>query len=455
MQSIDSSGTIAAIAAVVAGVEILLHAHAISDAIGFDDHWSTYKYDRVLHHRHVPNSRGLVVDRMGYDGYRAVVRYNSYGIREDKEIDVPKPPGCYRVLLLGDSMIEGAAVSLQMTLGKRLEHRLAAASTKFRFEVLNCGVSGWSTCLEYIYYKNEGVILDPDLVILCFCLNDVSEDYHYLKAMKTDETDLPIAVSPDGIYIHNRLILGAATFRRRMKLYALLKDFLLRPLDRSRALRRGGRFGLKRSLQFTRRDRVATSTLAIFKEKYSSQDEMVWNRTKRYILAIKEIADHNKQHMILVCIPFPHQVSHIQHQLGKQTWGTELKDYVEESKKPQEVLRDFAMNNKMHFVDLLPPFKDVGRTEELFFSYDGHFNERGHELAAVTLTEYIIKHILKWKPPPSFKKTDVGTPEVRAHVSPESPRTTTDPAGVKARRISQSSQTTKARFKSHCLVWRY
>ena len=379
--------TAAILLIIVLCIEIILHVPAISDAIGFNNVLSTYRMDPVLYYRHVANSRGLSVDRLGYDGYRAVLGYNSRAIREDKEIELPKPSGCYRVLLLGDSVVEAAHVPLQLTLGKRLENKLSMDCKQFQFEVLNSGVSGWSTSQEYIYYKNEGASLNPDMVIICFCLNDVTEDYRNLKRMKTDENDLPIAVAPDYGFIRRATGLG-----RQIKLYALFADFLMRPLDRRRALMPGGVWRLN---QIAKGDQITRSTYALFNEKYSSSDEMCWDRTKRYILAIKEIADRNAQQTVLVCIPLSHQVSPLQNQLGKQCWGPKWKDYVEESTKPQGILRELAKENNMHFVDLLPAFKDAGRTQKLFYDYDGHFNEQGHELAARTIADYILTNILK------------------------------------------------------------
>ena len=375
----------------LACIEVMLHIPAISDAIGFDYSDTTYRLDPVLSYRHVPNSRGLVVDRLGFDGYKAVVKYESHGIRADKEIEVPKPPGCYRVLLLGDSMVEAKQIPFQMTFGKVLEDGLAAFSKKFRFEVLNSGVGGWSTAIEYLYYKIEGVKLNPDLVILCFCLNDVTEDHNYFKRMKTDEADLPVAVAPPK-NVQNRFAQMAFALRRHIRLYWLAKDFLTRPSYRTRAFKPGGIWGAE--YRFTKEGRIARNVYALFNDNYSSEDEMDWDRTKRYIHAIKELADHNAADTLLVCIPLSHQVSRIQIQLGKQHWG-KWKDHVEESTKPQEILRDFATTTNMHFLDLLPAFKKVGQNQKLFLEYDGHLNEQGHKLFAGTIADYVATNILK------------------------------------------------------------
>jgi hypothetical protein len=333
--------------------------------------------DPILHHKRIPKAWGLHVDRLGYDGFRELVTYNSVGTRGN-EPAIPKPPTLYRILLLGDSYVEAAQVALPMTVGKRLENRLTEYSDKLRFEVVSYGVSGWSPSLEYLYYKNEGVKLTPDLVVLCVCSNDVTEDNTYFKSMKTDERDLPLAVAPSRAFRWGDKAVG------RLKVYYLAKDLLTRSSYRKLALQVNPKLAA--------RTRISQSKLAIFNEKYSSEDEMLWDRTKKYILAIKEMTAGYGQQFVLVCIPFPAQVPN-QWTLGKQAYGL-ASTYCETSEKPQEVLEEFSAENRIHFVDLLPTFREAGKTEKLSFDYDGHFNERGHDLAAQCIAEYVTANIV-------------------------------------------------------------
>jgi hypothetical protein len=75
-----------------------------------------------------------------YHGYRARVHTNSRGLRDD-EITVPKPPGVFRILLLGDSMTAGLEVERQASFESVCESHLR---THAPVEIVNAGVRGYN-----------------------------------------------------------------------------------------------------------------------------------------------------------------------------------------------------------------------------------------------------------------------------------------------------------------------
>ena len=104
---------------------------------------------------------------------------NALGMR-DRERSVQKPPGTYRILFLGDSMVQGHGVALEDTIPARLEALLAQASPGRPVEVLNAGVFAYSPMLEWLYLQEIADTLQPDVVLLGFTLaNDVGEDAFY------------------------------------------------------------------------------------------------------------------------------------------------------------------------------------------------------------------------------------------------------------------------------------
>lgn len=128
-----------------------------------------------LPHRNRPGSRGTQhfgSDPAGYFDPGATLRYriNSLGLR-GPETTREKPPGVERILGLGDSFTFGTGVRLEDTwlavLGRAL-----AASGRTDVEVLNGGVAGYDTTHELALLERFGLALGPDLVLLCFFLND-------------------------------------------------------------------------------------------------------------------------------------------------------------------------------------------------------------------------------------------------------------------------------------------
>ncbi len=94
-------------------------------------------------------------------------RTNAHGQR-DIERAVDPAAGVRRVVLLGDSIVEGHGVrEIDDTLSRQLDALLGSET-----EVLNFGVSGYSTRSEVELLKTKALRFDPDLVVLVFTKND-------------------------------------------------------------------------------------------------------------------------------------------------------------------------------------------------------------------------------------------------------------------------------------------
>ena len=94
-------------------------------------------------------------------------RTNSHGQR-DMERTLQKPDGVRRVLLFGDSVVEGYGLRESETISRQLEALYGDGST----EVLNFGVSAYCTLAEVELLEVKGLRFDPDVVVLVFVEND-------------------------------------------------------------------------------------------------------------------------------------------------------------------------------------------------------------------------------------------------------------------------------------------
>lgn len=99
---------------------------------------------------------------------------NSLGFR-DREHPVEKPQGVYRVLVLGDSIVQGLGVpSSDDIFTTVLERTLLEQGNDV--EVLNFGVSGYNTLQEVETLREKGLPFASDLIVLVFCVNDTYLD---------------------------------------------------------------------------------------------------------------------------------------------------------------------------------------------------------------------------------------------------------------------------------------
>jgi lysophospholipase L1-like esterase len=115
-------------------------------------------------------------DELAFHDYRGAS--NRLGYR-DRDHQLAKPEGTYRIVVLGDSIGAGLRVErYEDTFPAILEASLLQAG--HAVEVLNFSVSGYNTRQEVETLEDKALAYDPDLVLLQYCLNDRAHDDGYI-----------------------------------------------------------------------------------------------------------------------------------------------------------------------------------------------------------------------------------------------------------------------------------
>ena len=127
-----------------------------------------WKYDSLLGWAHEPGQRGVFET----SEFQIGVRINENGLR-DRLHSYERQDDIGRILVLGDSFAWGYGVKDAERFSERLEEALG-------IEVINAGVSGYSTDQELLWYENEGIKYETDLVILVLAGNDVGDNHRQL-----------------------------------------------------------------------------------------------------------------------------------------------------------------------------------------------------------------------------------------------------------------------------------
>src|SRR5919109_1487955 len=222
MKSVAIPVTVVLIAAALAlaAFEVLLRAIGYSAPV-----W--YQPDAQLGWTLRPGVSG-VYTREG----RGFVQVNTEG-RRDVEHSVAKPPGVYRIALLGDSYAEAMQVEREHTFWARLPDELRACGFQpgKRIEVLNFGVSGYGTAQEYLLLGSVAMRYHPDMVLLQFTNgNDVRNN----SAALEDEKARPFfKFRPDGSL---RLDASFATSERFADRSSFVHDVVREVSDHSRVV---------------------------------------------------------------------------------------------------------------------------------------------------------------------------------------------------------------------------
>jgi len=113
--------------------------------------------------------------------YGVNIKTNSMGFR-DYEYDIKKPLGKKRIVVLGDSFTLGWGVPFNDLFTKQLERMINQYDD--RVEVINLGTGNYNSIMEVELFKLKGLILNPDLVILMYFINDAEPIPRRMTAME-------------------------------------------------------------------------------------------------------------------------------------------------------------------------------------------------------------------------------------------------------------------------------
>lgn len=133
------------------------------------------QYDSQLGVSLIPNMK--VTHSRGC--FTGKIETNRWGFR-DRERILEKPPGEFRIALIGDSVVEGVHVNPDQVMNIQME-KLLQQQGYHNVEVMNFGIEGIGTTQEFIMYKERIRQFRPDLVLLTVSDNDVMNNSSTLQ----------------------------------------------------------------------------------------------------------------------------------------------------------------------------------------------------------------------------------------------------------------------------------
>ena len=126
---------------------------------------SLYQDDPLLGYRLRPDTQLDFVRQS--DGATIAVQTNNLGFRDEVDYVVEGEDDTLRVLLLGDSLVFGAGVPFEQTIGEALERELEARHPDQATEVMNWGVPGFGQEQERLLLEAfDAPAYQPDLILV-------------------------------------------------------------------------------------------------------------------------------------------------------------------------------------------------------------------------------------------------------------------------------------------------
>jgi hypothetical protein len=318
------------------------------------------------------------------------VAINSAGLR-DVEHSRTKPSDGWRLAVLGDSFTQGKEVELEDTYPRLLEKRLHGCEALHDrgVEVINFGVKGYGTAQELLTLQHRVWDYDVDAVLLGFYVgNDLADNEPSLASDKVMRPYFRYAadgrLTPDFGFREQQWYRDAQTkighlrtaLKERIRLWQVLSRIVLV----ERAAKQGGQDDLDPFL----RGALAPPRDAAWAE--------AWKLSEDLLRAARDEAAAHRRPFFFFTIGSAIQVDpdpSRREAYAKQLGVTDLL-------YPERRLAELARAAAIPFFPLIEPMqRDAERQHVYLHGFSdtgfgrGHWNERGHELAAELLGDGI------------------------------------------------------------------
>lgn len=312
---------------------------------------------------------------------------NSHGLR-GPDRPYAKPPGVFRILLLGDSFTEGYTVPEALTVRSVLEQILSRDACPPR-EVLNAGVAGYGTDQEYLSYLHDGNRYHPDLVVLLFFGNDLADNARLRKKPYFDVVDgkpvlrnTPVPPPPPG----RRSRRPEPTNRWS---HPWRGSWALELLGRRTAVRPGlhralAHLGLVRPFEA---HGPTTDWLSSYGPPTPVTADM-WRRTLAILGALDEAVKTRGSQLVVFYVPARFEVDSRYWAQTRSRWQLDGPGW-----DPERVFRRLYRACAVRGIPVVDPrgaFRASERSGRSgYLSRDPHWNAVGHRLAAESLAQFL------------------------------------------------------------------
>jgi len=319
--------------------------------------------------------------RRGFEGARLVreagrevgLRFNREGYRGP---DRPraKPPGSRRLLVLGDSTVAAVGVDEDDTMVAQLEQRLNAGGGA-PWEVLNFGVSGFSTAQSLLTWRHYASAYEPDQVILVFTVRNDLADNHggassahrpYFDLDRSGELRLlPMSAARAGL---------SRWLDAHSRLYVWQKDVTSRA--RHALFKRAG---------------ALTPGMQILNREPPPEIVQAWRITEALLARFRDEVEASGATFLVVIVPMGVQVRDDLWRELTETLDPALAATLERE-LPQRRLAEVLDRRGVRWLSLLPAFREAAGEQPLaYLGGRGHWNERGNHLAARVVHRYLAQ----------------------------------------------------------------
>ncbi|MDJ0556223.1 MAG: SGNH/GDSL hydrolase family protein [Microcoleaceae cyanobacterium MO_207.B10] len=325
------------------------------------------------------------------DEGEAFLEFNNDGLR-GAEISLDKPDNTIRIAVLGDSFTAAVQVPLEQTFVKRIEAELAdcEAFSGKQIEAINFGVDGYGTAQQLLTLEQKVRKYQPDIVILAFFIgNDVIDNSRKLETNHFR----PFFVYKNGQLVldnsFNQLSINESN-RYMITMVDRLPAWLVNNLRILQLIKKIEVDNKKRNLT----NYFEKLNANIFVEPPNSIWGEAWEITEELLVKISQEVKQQEAEFLLFTIGTSLQVN--PHKPSRENY---MKSFnIEDLLYPSKRLQKLGESNNFPVLDLVEPFQNYAEENQVcLHGFEnraicvGHWNGKGHKLAAEIITEKLCQ----------------------------------------------------------------
>jgi lysophospholipase L1-like esterase len=329
--------------------------------------------------------------------YRADI--NGLGLR-NKEVNVEKEKGTYRILCFGDSWTFGWGVDVENSWPMQMENYFKENGYT-NIEVINCGQGGQFTTTYKEFISKAVPLLKPDLVLVgVLQLDDLAQLFENKLTEAKGDINNPK-------YLIRSFL--TASFGNYLKLVSPKNEQVID----IRAVWEGNNNDLIKDFKGMRKLRFTTLTDTIqtlfktgnlnpgllnnyidFPDRVTIFNNPNHPATQEAIRAMSD--DFEKMSavcksagatLMFINLPMNYFTGHVVERMPSDV----LNKYFMENNGIDSIYSSIANTNHLPYFQLTQHFKDLAEKEKYFFKYDGHPNKDGYHEIATEIGRHLIE----------------------------------------------------------------
>ena len=319
---------------------------------------------KVYHHDLKPNVE--VYETWGGKLKRKIIT-NSIGFRDSSKKEILKNTEKTRILLIGDSFIEGSGYDYEHTFAGLLQNELGN-----NYEILNSAVESYSPSIYFKktdFFLSQGYVFDKALVFL-----DLSDIYDEMFIKFDDNQNIISEIPKEKQTLERKIknkIYSLGWFLRDNTLtfrtmYLIsdkteeIKNYLKLKLKASKSLNKSFFSTSRDDAIFYRMTHIDRGFWTFNEDKYLEVSQGL-AQSEKYLKKLFELLNQNKIDSYLIIYPWPAQI-----QYG--------------DKKHSPFWEKFSKSNNINLINLYDIFKSENNREFIFDNFiygDIHWNKKG------------------------------------------------------------------------------